>query len=204
MSKIRTSEIHERNLGGAKLIVEVSLPFPCQASLYTTLLRQDLSFRRLAFFNDIQVGMIGAVAIDADTAITAISGALPISDVITTTTITTTTTTTTAEKVLTKLYILTLAVLAAYRNCGVGTTLVKEVIDAATLHPHIDEIFLHVWILNEDAMRFYERLGFKKTETVKNYYRRIESPDAVVMRLQLNKVTQISEPKLVENGSTQS
>jgi ribosomal protein S18 acetylase RimI-like enzyme len=197
MSKIRTSEIHERNIGGAKLIVEVSFPIPCHTSLYTTLLRQDLSFRRLAFFNDIQVGMIGAVAIDDDTATSSISGALPISDVAITTTAT-------SEKVLTKLYILTLAVLAAYRNCGVGTTLVKEVIDAATLHPYIDEIFLHVWILNADAIRFYERLGFKKTENVKNYYRRIESPDAVVMRLQLPKKLQLSDPKVGENGSTQS
>jgi ribosomal protein S18 acetylase RimI-like enzyme len=184
-SKIRISEIHERNVGGAKLILDVSFPFPCQPSMYSTLLRQDISFRRLAFFNDIQVGVVGAIALDAEAAVAAVNGAIQMTDAASQAV--ENKDATTPPTVTTKLYVQVLAVLAAYRSYGVGSALMKDVIEAAKKHAHIDELFLHVWVLNVDAIRFYERLGFSKTETVKNYYRRIESPDAVVMRLKLEK-----------------
>jgi len=185
-SKARISEIHERNVGGAKLILDVSFPFPCQPALYSTLLRQDKSFRRLAFFNDIQVGVVGAVALNEEEALAAVHGATPISDVAAPV-VESKDAALTTQPVATKLYVLVLAVLAAYRNYGVGSELMKEVIESAKKHPGVDEIFLHVWVLNTSAIKFYERLGFVNTETVKNYYRRIDSPDAVVMRLKLEK-----------------
>jgi len=182
-SKIRISEIHDRNVGGAKLILDVSFPVPCHPSMYSTLLKQDISFRRLAFFNDIQVGVVGAIALDAEAALAAVNGAIQMTDA----PVVENKDATTPPTVTTKLYVQVLAVLAAYRSYGVGSALMKDVIEAAKKHAHIDELFLHVWVLNVDAIRFYERIGFSKTETVKNYYRRIESPDAVVMRLKLEK-----------------
>ena len=35
---------------------------------------------------------------------------------------------------------------------------------------------------NEDAIRFYQNFGFESGEVVKDYYRRIEPPDAVILR----------------------
>jgi ribosomal protein S18 acetylase RimI-like enzyme len=82
-------------------------------------------------------------------------------------------------------------VLAAYRDYGVGTHLMKEVLASAAAAgaapgaAPFDEVFLHVWVGNEGAMRFYSRLGFVAGERISNYYRRIEPPDAIVMRLAL-------------------
>ena len=38
---------------------------------------------------------------------------------------------------------------------------------------------------NDQAFEFYERFGFEKGEVVKNYYKRIEPPDAVILRRDL-------------------
>jgi ribosomal protein S18 acetylase RimI-like enzyme len=65
-----------------------------------------------------------------------------------------------------QLYIMTLAVLAAYRGREVGTQLIQSVLDHYEAHKDdefasVDVIALHVQISNNDAIRFYrDRFGF--------------------------------------------
>ena len=97
-----------------------------------------------------------------------------------------------------RLYIMTLAVLAAYRNRGIGAQLIQSVLDYcesinsgtheldekkdAGMPKHVDEIALHVQISNEDAIRFYTtKFGFEKGEMVENYYRRIDPPHCYIL-----------------------
>mmetsp|Transcript_20525 Transcript_20525/g.19766 ORF Transcript_20525/g.19766 Transcript_20525/m.19766 type:complete len:181 (-) Transcript_20525:77-619(-) len=89
-----------------------------------------------------------------------------------------------------RLYIMTLAVLGAYRSRGVGAKLVKSVLDYYEEHKdennhemsNVDEIMLHVQTSNEDAMKFYiDKFDFEKGDIVKNYYRRIDPPDCYVL-----------------------
>jgi N-alpha-acetyltransferase 50 len=98
-----------------------------------------------------------------------------------------------------RLYIMTLAVLAAYRGRGIGAQLIQSVIDYcesindgnptddklkhdASLPKRVDEIALHVHISNDDAIRFYtSKFGFEKGEMVENYYRRIDPPHCYIL-----------------------
>lgn len=79
------------------------------------------------------------------------------------------------------LYIMTLAVLAAYRSRGIGSQLLQSVLEYCKDHK-IPMIKLHVHIINEDAIRFYtERFGFTKGDLVENYYRRIDPPHCYLL-----------------------
>ena len=102
-----------------------------------------------------------------------------------------------------RLYIMTLAVLAAYRGRGIGEQLIQSVLDYCDrvnqgketddntsknggAPRRIDEIALHVQISNEDAIRFYtKKFGFKQGEMVENYYRRIDPPHCYILSKEL-------------------
>ena len=89
-----------------------------------------------------------------------------------------------------RLYIMTLGVLAAYRNHGIGSKLVKSVLDYFTEQKdekfsQVDEIMLHVQSNNDDAIKFYEKMGFEKGELVEGYYKRIDPPDCYVLKKKL-------------------
>jgi N-alpha-acetyltransferase 50 len=102
-----------------------------------------------------------------------------------------------------RLYIMTLAVLAAYRGRGIGAQLIQSVLDYCDsindgsptddklkhdpiLPKRVDEIALHVQISNEDAIRFYtSKFGFEKGEMVENYYRRIDPPHCYILSKKL-------------------
>lgn len=90
-----------------------------------------------------------------------------------------------------RLYIMTLGVLAAYRNHGIGSNLVKstlEYVESETegIASTVDEVMLHVQTSNTDAMNFYiEKFGFEKGELVQNYYKRINPPDCYILRKKL-------------------
>jgi ribosomal protein S18 acetylase RimI-like enzyme len=80
-----------------------------------------------------------------------------------------------------RLYIMTLAVLAAYRGREIGTQLFRSVLDYAVKND-FTEIALHVQISNNDAIRFYtEKFGFQKGPLVENYYRRIDPPHCYLL-----------------------
>jgi N-alpha-acetyltransferase 50 len=88
-----------------------------------------------------------------------------------------------------RLYIMTLAVLAAYRGRGIGSQLLQSVLDYCERQRSSDsgevvisEIALHVQISNEDAIRFYTKnFGFVQGEMVENYYRRIDPPHCYLL-----------------------
>jgi len=90
-----------------------------------------------------------------------------------------------------RIYIMTLGVLAAYRNHGIGSKLVSSVLDHIASQRDgqlytVDEIMLHVQTSNEDAMKFYgEKFGFERGELVENYYKRIDPPHCYILRKKL-------------------
>lgn len=87
-----------------------------------------------------------------------------------------------------RLYIMTLGCLGSYRRLGIGTKMVEHILDyVTTKDTNFDSIFLHVQISNEDAIEFYKKFGFEIIETRKNYYKRIEPPDAHVLWKNLRK-----------------
>ena len=90
-----------------------------------------------------------------------------------------------------RLYIMTLAVLAAYRGRGAGSQLLQSVLDYYEQEKNdslkrVTEICLHVQINNQDAIKFYtERFGFIQGPMVENYYRRIDPPHCYLLYKQL-------------------
>ena len=90
-----------------------------------------------------------------------------------------------------RLYIMTLAVLAAYRGRGIGSDLLRSLlIYCEKNEPRISEIALHVHVSNDDAIRFYtEKFGFTKGPIVENYYRRIDPPHCYLLYKKLDEET---------------
>ncbi|CAL5222318.1 g4662 [Coccomyxa viridis] len=82
-----------------------------------------------------------------------------------------------------QLYIITLGVLAAYRNYGVGTRLLERTLRKAVEDPNIEEAVLHVQTNNEEAIRFYGKFGFEVSQTIPGYYKknRLDPPDAHIL-----------------------
>jgi N-alpha-acetyltransferase 50 len=93
-----------------------------------------------------------------------------------------------------RMYIMTLAVLAAYRDRGIGSELLQSLLDYCTKQQStgqgdskISEIALHVHISNDDAIRFYtEKFGFTLGPIVENYYRRIDPPHCYLLHKSLD------------------
>ncbi|OCF34217.1 acetyltransferase [Kwoniella heveanensis BCC8398] len=107
------------------------------------------------------------------------------------------------------LVILTLAILAPYRSLNLGTSLLLSTL-RASLHPttppppvpsdkqtntrsslvavpprvKVNRALAHVQVGNEDAKRFYERLGFKQVGVEENYYSKAEPKGAMIMVLE--------------------
>ena len=81
-----------------------------------------------------------------------------------------------------KLYIMTISILPAYRRRGIGKQLLNHIIESALKNPTIVEAYLHVQTSNEDAKEFYIANGFEQTDTILNYYKRIEPPDCHVLK----------------------
>ncbi|KAH0485394.1 MAG: uncharacterized protein KVP18_000190 [Porospora cf. gigantea A] len=74
-------------------------------------------------------------------------------------------------------------------NCVVDT--VAESDDAAAsvgvmgCPIRITNILFHVWVKNEEAIRFYTEMNYVDTKVIKHYYERIEEPHAVCMEKRL-------------------
>ena len=87
-----------------------------------------------------------------------------------------------------QLYVMVLAVLAPYRDRGLGSLLLQQVLGAVDGGrvkgaEDVREVYCHVWEENKGAQRLYERFGFvADKERVMNYYKRLENPHAVTLR----------------------
>ena len=112
-----------------------------------------------------------------------------------------------------KIYIMALGVLPSYRGRNVGTKLVHSIIDYSNSEEArsmgVKEIMLHVQIHNEDAIKFYLRLGFEKVEMVENYYKRIDpphSPHCYILRkksrMEKLKTIKLQVPEGAEEGDS--
>jgi len=87
----------------------------------------------------------------------------------------------------TKLYLMTMGILAPYRSRGLGSQSLQHILTAAAsqLKPNIGSIYLHVQVSNSAAKTFYERHGFKEIGVQKNYYKKIVPHDAWILEKSL-------------------
>lgn len=83
------------------------------------------------------------------------------------------------------LYIMTLGVLAPYRERGIGKQLITHVLHLVRTSPacaDVVDVYLHVQEGNDEALRFYEGYGFEVKEKLVGYYKRIEPSDCYIVR----------------------
>ncbi|RIB17934.1 acyl-CoA N-acyltransferase [Gigaspora rosea] len=160
--RIALGDVTQNNLGQLKRLNMVLFPVSYSEKFYKDVLEAG-EFAKLAYFNDI---CVGAVCCRKE----------PIPS--------------TSPKQA-KLYIMTLGVLAPYRNLGLGTSLLKHILHHATsgvpATPKFTEIYLHVQISNEEALKFYKKYDFEIVGTVEGYYKKISPSDAYVLSLKLVK-----------------
>ncbi|CAH1262520.1 NAA50 [Branchiostoma lanceolatum] len=93
-----------------------------------------------------------------------------------------------------RLYIMTLGCLAPYRRLRIGTVMLNHVLKICEEDGNFDNVFLHVQINNEGAIRFYQKFGFEIIETKKHYYKRIEPADAHVLQKTFGRGDTIERP----------
>ncbi|GAV88751.1 Acetyltransf_1 domain-containing protein [Cephalotus follicularis] len=70
----------------------------------------------------------------------------------------------------TLVYILTLGVAETYRNLGIATSLIREVIKYASSIPTCRAVYLHVISYNNAAMRLYQKMSFKRVRRLQGFY----------------------------------
>ncbi|KAJ6818484.1 histone acetyltransferase MCC1-like isoform X2 [Iris pallida] len=70
----------------------------------------------------------------------------------------------------TLVYILTLGVVEHYRNLGVATSLVREVINYASSITNCQAVYLHVISYNNPAIHFYKKMLFKLIRRLPRFY----------------------------------
>jgi len=151
-------DLTEKNLGQLKVLNAAIFPVKYNDKFYTDLLlpgREDLT--KLAYYSDM---LVGAVCCRLEAKGEAAGAGAP----------------------GTRLYIMTLGVLAPYRHLGIGARLLEYVMGVCKLRPQVEEVFLHVQVSNDAAIGFYKKFGFEIIDTIKNYYKRIEPPDCYVFQ----------------------
>lgn len=75
-----------------------------------------------------------------------------------------------SRKDQTLVYILTLGVVEHYRNLGVATSLVREVINYASSITNCPAVYLHVISYNNPAIHFYKKMLFKLIRRLPKFY----------------------------------
>lgn len=76
----------------------------------------------------------------------------------------------TSEASQTLVYILTLGVVESYRNFGIATSLIKEVIKYASNITMCQAVYLHVISYNNSAIHLYEKMSFQCVRRLHAFY----------------------------------
>ena len=82
-----------------------------------------------------------------------------------------------------RLYLMTVGVYAPHRNGAIGTRLLRHALNEGSTDTFIEDAYLHVHTPNTEAIAFYKRFGFVEDGVVQNYYKRLDPPDAAVLKL---------------------
>ncbi|XP_020247730.1 histone acetyltransferase MCC1-like isoform X2 [Asparagus officinalis] len=75
-----------------------------------------------------------------------------------------------SRKDATLVYILTLGVAEHYRNLGIATSLIQEVIKYASSITSCRAVYLHVIAYNHPAIHFYKKMLFKLVKRLQEFY----------------------------------
>ncbi|KAK4683906.1 hypothetical protein P7C73_g6306, partial [Tremellales sp. Uapishka_1] len=199
LPKVTLTSLTINNLGTVKKIHSVVIPIVYSEKFYKDILDPSLDdVNKLVYYGDIPVG----VCCSRFENLASKDAAKPAT-----------------------LVILTLAILAPYRSLSLGTALVKHALHSS-IHPTtpppptpsttgtntrasltpapprkaVNRALVHVQVGNADAKRFYERLGFKETEVVENYYSKMEPRAASLMVL--DDIASALGEKPTSNGSS--
>ena len=84
-----------------------------------------------------------------------------------------------------KLYIMTINVIPAYRRRKIASTLLNHILEKAAKDSNILEVYLHVQTSNADAKQFYLSHGFIEIGIVENYYKRVDPTSAYILKKSL-------------------
>ncbi len=79
-------------------------------------------------------------------------------------------------------HVVSIAVVEEHRRKGIGNALVEESVNGVNLRK-CDEFYLEVRCSNTDAVRLYEKMGFKIRQQLNAYYR--DGEDAYLMAIEL-------------------
>ena len=72
-------------------------------------------------------------------------------------------------------------VLVLYRERGIASEMLETCLAQLRSSQGHKKVFLHVQTDNETAVAFYQQRGFAVTETIANYYKRVECTNAFKM-----------------------
>mmetsp|Transcript_103459 Transcript_103459/g.183789 ORF Transcript_103459/g.183789 Transcript_103459/m.183789 type:complete len:186 (-) Transcript_103459:43-600(-) len=165
--KLELGNLTEKNMGQLKKLNLATFPVLYKDQFYLDLVK-SLQYCRLGFYADVLVGSICCRLEDREAGGKA-------------------------------LYIMTLSVLEPYQQRSLATQLVQWILDQAQgkecQDQGVQEIYLHVQTSNQRALDFYGKFGFKVTEEIKDYYKKIEPPDCYVLRRPLNGA-ELTQPAL--------
>ena len=166
---INLDDLTVNNLGVFKKINAVSLPTTYPEQWYKDSLNSD-QIVKLAFYSELPVGAIKAKAINTANKPGSYESMQQLQ---------------LNSQIPNAAYIEVFAVLEAYRNLGIGSKLLSYLVEE-TKQKFIHEVLAHVHVDNKDALDWYLKKGFVKSdEVVKDYYKEqgLENPDAWVISL---------------------
>ncbi|KAG0206933.1 N-alpha-acetyltransferase 50 [Mortierella sp. GBA30] len=150
--RVGLGDITPNNLGQLKRLNTVLFPVVYTPSFYKDILEVG-EFAKIIYFNDVCVGAVCCRKENVE-----------------------------GSTSLQNLYIATLGVLAPYRRLGLGSKMLKHILENAELPPSsgpkIGKVYLHVQSNNEEALEFYKKHGFTVAERCENYYPHFEVSDA--------------------------
>lgn len=153
-SSIALANLTPNNVGQVRMLNKSLFPVPYSEQVYQQILQEDVrEVCKLGLYNEIPVGEVCCRIEDG------------------------------ADDAHCKVYIMMLGVLAPYRRLGIATALLNQVLEQAAPGTKMGErtvesIYLHVQTCNQVARSFYEQHGFVVTDTVQNYYSKLEPASA--------------------------